>query len=227
MEQPNDGVNADAKSPQPSIMPHITATNAPALELSALSSPLHPSPIIGPTNADDGDDDVEDHATVLALLDFQHEMGTLNPPAATDGDTRELPLPPSHSLGGDDVTEPPPKCDDGAGLVVYPAIVVTNANADGIPPLRERDSDLPSSSSAIHDDQRVSARDYLTALEVSPYCRRCVHRLVFRALLNTCRTPPPIYYFPPCVSFDDLVVHDAAVTFPEITSRPLPQTRGK
>lgn len=167
MEQPNDGVNADAKSTQPSIMPHITETNAPALESSALSSPRHPSPIIGPTNADDGDDDVEDHATVLALMDFQREiMGTLNPPAATDGDTRELPLP-SHSLGGDDVTEPPPKCDDGAGPVVDPAIVVTNANADGIP-LRERDSDLPSSSSAIQDDQRASARDYLTALEVSP-----------------------------------------------------------
>jgi hypothetical protein len=168
MEPPND--IADAKSTPPSIMPHhITATNAPALESSALSSPLQPSPI-GPPNAnDDVVEDVDDDPA-LALVDFQHEMGTLNLPAATDEDTLDLPLTLLHNLGGDDVAEPPPKCDDGAEQVIDPSIMVTNANADGVvpsPSSTSPDGGLPSSSSAIQDDQKISAREYLTALKVS------------------------------------------------------------
>jgi hypothetical protein len=160
MEEPPNDI-ADKSTP-PSIMPHhITATNAPALESSVSSSPLHPSPI-GPPNADDDVVEDVDDDPALALVDFQHEMGTRNRQATTDEETKERPLTTSHNLRGDDVAEPPPKCDDGTE-VIDPSIVATNANADGTSP----DGGLPSSSSAIEDDQKISAREYLTALQVS------------------------------------------------------------
>ena len=163
MEEPPNDI-ADKSTP-PSIMPHhITATNAPALESSVLSSPLHPSPI-GPPNADDDVVEDVDDDPALALVDFQHEMGTRNHPATTDEETMGLPRTTSHNLGGDDVAEPPPKCDDGAE-VIDPSVVVTNANAPS-PSSTSPDGGLPSSSSAIEDDQKISAREYLTALQVS------------------------------------------------------------
>lgn len=144
--------NADAKSTPPSIMPHHTPATAPALESSALSSPLHPSSI-GPN----ADDDVDDPA--VAMVDFQHKIGTLYSAAATDENTIRLPLTTSNNLGGDDLAGSPPKYDDGAGQVIDPAIVVTNANA-GIPILSH-------TATAVQDDQKVSARDYITEIEVS------------------------------------------------------------
>jgi hypothetical protein len=149
---------------------HITATNAPALESSALSSPLHPSPIGPPIADDDVVEDVDDDPA-LALVDFQHEMGTRDRPATTDSGNVGFPLTTAHNLGGNDVAEPPPKCDDGAEVIDLSVVVTNAANADGVPSPSSTmtlcDGGLPSSSSAIEDDQKTSAREYLTALQVS------------------------------------------------------------